>query len=79
MNSNNNEIADLRERVAKLERTVAFLLAHLQLKYAETPEEMFPEVAALVKQGNRMGAIKLYRDLTSASLIESQNFVDKIK
>src|SRR5258708_3724204 len=67
----------LKQRVAKLERTVAFLLDQLKLTYIDKPEEQpFPDVAALVNQGNKLEAIKLYREKTGASLADAQRFVN---
>lgn len=73
------EIANLRLRVAKLERTVNFLLQHFQLEYKESPETMFPDVIALARQGKTLDAIKLYRDHTGAGLQEAQQFVESLK
>ena len=66
----------LKERVAKLERTMAFLLAHTNATYVDHPDTgPFPDVAALVYAGNRLGALKLYREKTGASLAEAEKFI----
>jgi ribosomal protein L7/L12 len=67
----------LRARVAKLERTVAFLLDHTHATYVDQPDEgPFPDVVALVRSGNRLEAIKLYRAKTGASLAQAQEYVN---
>ena len=67
----------LKQRIAKLERTVAFLLDQLKLTYIDQPEaQPFPEVAALVNKGNKLEAIKLYREQTGVSLAEAQKFAN---
>ena len=73
------ENGELRQRVAKLERTVAFMLDQLQLTYIDKPEDgPFPEVAALVNKGDKLGAIKLYREKTGASLADAQKYVNSL-
>jgi hypothetical protein len=67
------EKIDLRERVAKLERTVAFLLKQFNLEYVDVPPEPdFPEICALFQSGYNIEAIGLYRQLTGVSLHEAQ-------
>jgi ribosomal protein L7/L12 len=73
------EIANLRLRVAKLERTMNFLLQHFQLEFKESPETMFPDVITLARQGKTLDAIKLYRDHTGAGLQEAKQFVESLK
>ena len=69
----------LRQRVAKLERTVAFLLEHTHATYVDKPDDgPFPDVAALVYAGKKMEAIKLYRDKTGASLADAQKYVNEL-
>ena len=73
------EIGQLKERVAKLERTVTFLLGHTNAIYVDHPEENpFDDVIALVHTGDKMGAIKRYREKTGASLAQAQQFVNSL-
>ena len=66
----------LKERVAQLERTVAFLLDQLKLTYIDKPDAVpFADVTALAHSGNKLGAIKLYREQTGASLPDAERFV----
>ena len=74
-----NEIGQLKQRVAKLERTVTFLLGHTHATYADNPQEgPFADVAAMVNNGNKIGAIQLYRQKTGASLAQAQQFVNEL-
>jgi len=41
-------------------------------------EETFAEVRSLAFQGQKINAIKLYRDLTGCSLVEAKNYVDAL-
>ena len=73
------ENGELRQRTARLERTVGFLLDQLKLTYIDQPDNSpFPDVAALVNKGNKLEAIKLYREKTGASLAEARDFVDRL-
>jgi len=67
----------LKQRVAKLERAVAYLLHELKLTYLDKDEgDPFPDVTALVHSGNKLEAIKLYREKTGASLADAHKYVD---
>lgn len=71
-------IGGLHLRIAKLERTVQFLLDHLELAYEETPASLFPDVAELKALGKVVDAVSLYRNKTGASLAEAKEFVDSL-
>lgn len=74
-----NEIYDLRQRVAKLERTVAFLLERLKLEYVDKPDHVeYADIVELVRQNKKIEAVRLYRDKTGASLMAAKEFVDKL-
>jgi len=70
---------ELKARVAKLERTIVFLLNELKLNYVDKPDEApFVDVAELVHSGNKLEAIRLYREKTGASMAEAQEFISKL-
>ena len=73
-----------RQRIIDLERKVAFLLKELGLEekekaYVPDVSPVTLEVRALVRQGNKIGAIKLYREKTGVSLAEAKAVVDNIR
>jgi len=72
------EIALLRTRVALLERQVKFLLGQSNLPFTDYEETSFPEVAALKRQGKLIDAIKLYRSITGAGLVEAKAYVETL-
>ena len=72
------EIALLRTRVSLLERQVKFLLGQSNLPFVNYEETSFPEVAALKRQGKLIDAIKLYRSITGAGLVEAKTFVESL-
>lgn len=73
-------IADLRARVAKLERTIAFLSRHLNVEIVDAePSQVHADVLALVRSGDRMGAITLHRRLTGAGLKEAKELIETLE
>lgn len=72
-------IADLRARVAKLERAVAFFERHLGVTFQDAERhDVSPQVVAMVRAGDKMGAIALHRKLTGASLVDAKNLIETI-
>ncbi len=75
-----SEVLQLRVRVAKLERVVASLLQHTGLAYTEDLRTNVPaDVVALAREGNSIGAIKLYRELTGVDLKTAKEVVDSLR
>jgi len=74
-----DEVIALKQRIAKLERTVDFLLQQLKLDYVDTPNygENAPYID-LIRQKKLMEAIKLYRDKTGAGLAEAKQYIDSL-
>jgi ribosomal protein L7/L12 len=70
------DVAILRTRVSLLERQVKFLLGQSNIPFVDYGETNFPEVAKLKSQGKMIDAIKLYRSLTGAGLVEAKTFVE---
>lgn len=61
----------------QIDRKLTMLTEHFKLKWDPTigvPEE----VLAQVRAGNKVEAIKLYRDLTGKGLKESHDLIDEI-
>ena len=73
------DVLALRGKVAKLERTVAFLLEKLDLTYEDNPAiNVSAAVMNLVKQGNTLAAIQLHRQETGAGLAEAKQAIEAI-
>jgi large subunit ribosomal protein L7/L12 len=74
------EYTALRRRVEKLERLVARLMDEVGL---ESDEELdpgtSPEMADLIRRGEKLEAIKLYREKTGAGLKEAKEFVESLQ
>jgi ribosomal protein L7/L12 len=68
------------QRLGKLERQVAFLLEHLGLEYREGPHAgVSPEILELVRRGDKIGAIKLFREETGFGLREAKEFIESLE
>ena len=74
--SEHTQIADLRIGVAALERAVAFFEQHLRVKFEDAQRsDVSPEVLALERCGDEIGAIKPHRTLTGAGLKEATELI----
>lgn len=72
-----------RNRIIRLERKVDFLLRELGLvekeeAYVPDHDYVLDEVVALVRQGRKIEAIKLYREKTGADLKTARDAVEKL-
>ena len=73
------DIVTLRARVAELERKLDFLYRKLGIEFFDEPGMVNTQVMALLKKGNKIEAIKLYRDLTNAGLAEAKHAVERME
>ncbi len=75
-----HDVGSLKQRVARLERLTQFLLDQLKLEFTDNNPEGFitPEIAELVRKGNTLEAIKLYREHTGAGLKEAKDAIDRM-
>ena len=72
--------SEARYRITMLERKVNFLIKHFGLE-AELEAEVpigFEDVVALIKRGDKIGAVKLYREKTGVGLAEAKKAVDEM-
>ncbi|MEU9026403.1 hypothetical protein AB0D46_02485 [Streptomyces sp. NPDC048383] len=66
----------LEHKVDRLERRLGSVLGHLGI---EEPEPAgLDEVRALVREGRTVSAIKAYRGITGASLVEAKRAVEAL-
>ena len=64
----------LHSRLDHIERQLKALLDHLQV---QLPDDGLGEVRQLAHAGEKIKAIKLYRELTGAGLVEAKEFVER--
>jgi ribosomal protein L7/L12 len=74
------EIQQLRSRVIQVEENLKVLYRHLNLQYPETGLDpiMTPQLQAAIHSGNKIEAIKIYRELTGLGLAEAKAAIDKV-
>ncbi|MFE6287433.1 hypothetical protein [Streptomyces sp. NPDC057877] len=65
----------LDRRIRALDRKVDLLLEHLQIR---NDDPQLAEVAALARDGQDVAAIRKYREITGAGLLEAKQAVDRM-
>ena len=74
-----HDIIALRARVAELENKLDFIYKRLGIEYIDNPGMADSRIIALIKKGNKLEAIKVYRELTNADLAEAKRAVENIE
>lgn len=77
--STEQEVMILRGRVAELERKLDFIYRKMGIEYVDSPGMADSHIISLLKKGNKLEAIKAYRELTNADLAEAKRAVEKIE
>ena len=74
------EIQQLRSRINQVEENLKVLYRHLNLQYPDYGLDplMTPELQAAIQRGNKIEAIKIYRELTGLGLAEAKAAIDKV-
>ncbi|MFF2813297.1 ribosomal protein L7/L12 [Streptomyces sp. NPDC058000] len=65
----------LERRLARLDQKVDLLMAHLGIE--EPADPRMAEVDALLAQEKKIAAIKVYREVTGAGLVEAKEAVER--
>ena len=73
------EIQLLRSRVNELEDRLNFLYRRLNIEYADPNSDpvLSPQVQEALRGGNKIEAIKIYRELTGVGLAEAKQAIDR--
>ena len=74
-----HDIIVLRARVAELEKKLDFLYRKMGIEFFDDPGMVDSQIMSLLKKGNKLEAIKVYRELTNADLAEAKRAVEKIE
>ena len=74
-----NEVFELRQRVARLERHIDFLTQAMGLEYEDQPSAVSPQLIDLLRRGKKIQAIKVYRQTTGASLKASKEYIETLE
>ena len=73
------DLIALRARVAELEDRLQYLYKRLNIEYAAEPSLVSPRIIEFLKKGNKIEAIKVYREIHNVGLAEAKNAVDGIE
>ena len=75
---NEIELVSLRARVSELENMVRFLYEKLNIEYvAGTSQIALPaRVIDAIKKGDKVEAIRIYRELYPSGLVEAKTAID---
>jgi ribosomal protein L7/L12 len=73
------EVQQLRSRVNELEDRIKFLYRRLNIDYADpnSAPVLSPQIQEALRRGNKIEAIKIYRELTGVGLAEAKDVIDK--
>ncbi len=69
--------ADERARLARIERKLDAVIAHLGIAVPGADEGLSADVRELAEAGRKIEAIKLYRERTGAGLAEAKRAVEE--
>ena len=74
-----SEIQLLRSRINELEDRLKFIYRRLNIEYADPNSDpvLSAQVQAALKRGNKIEAIKIYRELTGKGLAEAKDAIDR--
>jgi ribosomal protein L7/L12 len=73
------EIQQLRSRVNELEDKLKLLYRHLNITYADPGADpmLTPQIQDALRRGNKIEAIKIYRELTGVGLAEAKEAIER--
>ena len=73
------DILALRVRVHELEDHIKYLYTHLNITYFESSQAGDAKVVEMIKKGNKIEAIKIYRELHNVGLAEAKQAVESLE
>jgi ribosomal protein L7/L12 len=73
------DILLLKSRINELEDRLKFLYRRLNIEYTDPNADpvLAPQVQDALRRGNKIEAIKIYRELTGVGLAEAKQAVDR--
>ena len=74
------DIQLLKSRINELEDRLNFLYRRLNLEYTDSNSDptLSPQIQEALRRGNKIEAIKIYRELTGVGLAEAKQTIDGI-
>ena len=75
------EFLSLKSRISELEDRLQFLYRRLNIDYIDPNSDpaLSPQVQDALKRGNKIEAIKIYRELTGVGLAEAKQTIDRVE
>lgn len=77
--STEQDLISLRARVNELEDRLKYVYDHLRIEYSDNPDAKNTQIIELIKAGNKIGAIKVYREMYNVGLAEAKDAIDKME
>ncbi len=73
------EMQLLRSRINELEDRLKFVYRRLNIEYADPNSDpvISPQIQDALRRGNKIEAIKIYRELTGVGLAEAKQAIDR--
>lgn len=73
------DILLLKSRINELEDRLNFLYRRLNIEYADPNSDpaLAPQIQDALRRGNKIEAIKIYRELTGVGLAEAKQAIDR--
>ena len=74
-----NDIIALKARIAELEDRLKFIYRHLNIEFLDNNSDPIssPQIQAALREGNKIAAIKIYREMTGVGLAEAKQAIDR--
>jgi ribosomal protein L7/L12 len=75
------DIQLLRSRINELEERLNFLYRRLNIEYLDPNSDptLSPQIQEALRRGNKIEAIKIYRELTGVGLAEAKEAIDRLE
>jgi len=74
-----SEVLALKSRISELEDKLQFLYRRLNIDYLASNSDpvLAPQIQDALRRGNKIEAIKIYRELTGVGLAEAKQAIDR--
>jgi ribosomal protein L7/L12 len=73
------DIIALKARITELEDRLKFIYRHLNIEFLENNSDPVssPQIQAALREGNKIAAIKIYREMTGVGLAEAKQAIER--